>query len=878
MQIEKVYEPARFEPRWAAWWIESGIYHADAAKPGPYFSIVIPPPNVTGALHMGHMMEHSVIDVAVRWHRMKGDNTLWVPGVDHAGIATQIMVERQLVSEGVARRDIGREAFEKRVWEWKEKYGNRITDQMKRVGESVDWSRERFTLSPELSRAVIEAFVRLYERGLIYRGEYMVNWCPRCQTAISDLEVIHEETQGSLWHIRYPVKDSPRFLSVATTRPETMLGDTAVAVNPNDARYADLRGKSVILPLMNREIPVIFDPLADPEFGTGVVKVTPAHDPNDFEAGKRNNLPSIQVIGQDAKMTANAGEYAGLDRFEARKRVVADLEKLGLLEKIEPHTLSIGRCQRCKTIAEPLVSTQWFVKTKPMAAKALQAVEDGSIEFIPGNWTKTYFEWMRNIRDWCISRQLWWGHRIPAWHCANCQHITVAREAPAACENCGSAEIAQDPDVLDTWFSSSLWPFSTLGWPDETADLQSYYPTSLMITGFDILFFWMARMAMMGIELTGQVPFRVVHLHGLVRDADRQKMSKTKGNVVDPLDVNEKYGTDAVRLSLLLGAAPGMDIAFTDDRVQSARNFANKVWNAARLIFANMERSGVEPCIPEPAAAETLEDRWIASRLTRTAEQVNGMFAQHRYHEAADRLYHFFWDDFCDWYLEIKKLRFTENSGLTNDWRNLLSTFEAYLRLLHPIMPFLTEELWQRFRNGDELRPVSVSLASYPQFDAALADDAIEREMALLQDMIVAARNLRADRNIQMKQTLDATVYARDGAFSLVRSHADMLERLANLKIDLRGEAAPKLSGAFRSTPEFDLLLHLPEVDNSAQRAKLGKEIEQLEKLIGDKDRQLSNDKFLSGAPANVVSGLRDKRVEYVAQLEKSRAALGALQ
>src|SRR5579871_5473309 len=760
MEFDKAYAPQRVEPHWAKCWVETGFFRADANAPGPRFSIAVPPPNVTGSLHMGHMLDHSIIDTATRWHRMRGDNTLFLPGVDHAGIATQLLVERSLAQEGISRKQIGREEFVKRVWAWKEKYGNRITEQMKRIGDSCDWSRESFTLSPELSRAVTEAFVRLHERGLIYRGAYMVNWCPRCNTALSDLEVKHEETNGHLWHIRYPVKGGSRFLVVATTRPETMLGDTAVAVNPRDPRYRDLQGKTVMLPLMDREIPIIFDELADPQFGTGVVKVTPAHDPNDLEAGKRHNLPHIKVIGEDAKMTAEAGPYAGLDRFEARKRVVADLENGGALEKIEPHTLAISKCDRCGTIVEPLVSTQWFVKTKPLAAKVLDAVNTGRIVFVPDNWNKTFFNWMENIRDWCISRQLWWGHRIPAWHCADCRKITVARAAPKVCAHCGSSRIEQDPDVLDTWFSSGLWPFSTMGWPDDTEDLRVYYPTSLMITGFDILFFWASRMMMMGLELTNQVPFREVHIHGLVRDPMRQKMSKTKGNVVDPLDINDKFGTDAVRLSLMMSAAPGTDIVYSEERLNAARQFANKIWNAARGVLMNMEAAGFPPSLSESGQAERLEDRWIFSRLHRTAASVNSALTQHRYNEVAAELWQFAWHDFCDWYLEIKKLRFASNSGLTNDWRNLLSVFSAYLRLQHPVMPFITEELWHRF---GETR--SIALAPYPQ--PAATDEAAEREMALMQEMITAARQIRADNEVDQKVPLEGVLYCRDGASSV---------------------------------------------------------------------------------------------------------------
>ena len=866
MQLEKIYEPQRFESHWAQWWVETGLYRANPDAPGRRFSIVIPPPNVTGQLHMGHMLDHTIMDAAVRWHRMRGDNTLWLPGVDHAGIATQIMVERLLAEEGLTRDQLGREKFEKRVWEWKEKYGNRILDQMKQIGDSVDWSREHFTLSPELSRAVTEAFVRMYEKDLIYRGNYMVNWCPRCQTALSDLETIHQEAQGHLWHIRYPITGTSRFLTVATTRPETMLGDTAVAINAKDARYFDLHGKTVMLPLMNREIPIVLDDLADPAFGSGAVKVTPAHDPNDLEVGKRHNLASIQVIDGQARMRAETGPYAGLDRFETRKRIVADLEKLGLLEKIEPHMLSVGRCDRCKSIVEPLVSTQWFVKTKPLAEKALAAARDGSIRFIPGNWDATYNNWMTNIRDWCISRQLWWGHRIPAWHCNDCRSITVARTEPVACSQCGSARLEQDPDVLDTWFSSSLWPFSTLGWPDETKDLATYYPTSVLITGFDILFFWVARMIMMGIENTGQVPFRVVHMHGLVRDAERQKMSKMKGNVIDPLEITAQYGTDAVRVSLLMGVAAGTDIVYTDEKLTSARAFANKIWNASRLLFMNMVRSGVEPAVTEHGTLDTLEDRWMFNQLNTATELVTRAFENHRYHEAAETLWHFFWHDFCDWYLESKKLRLAENTGLTNDWRNLLAFFSTSLRLLHPMMPFITEELWHRL--GET---TSISLQPYPRGGGR--DLEAEDRMGFVQDLVTNANRLRAEFKLGNKP-LNASVYANGTRIDNI----DLIEKLANIKLEVLSERPAKLDGAARSTPDFDLLIASPIADSAAQRPKLEKEIMQLEKLIADKDRQLSNEKFLASAPANIVDGLRAKRAEYQAQLDKSRIALNGRQ
>ncbi|HWP84785.1 MAG TPA: valine--tRNA ligase, partial [Terriglobia bacterium] len=718
-EIAKVYNPSEIEPRWAQEWVEKQIYAADASSHRPMFSIVIPPPNVTGSLHMGHMLEHTQIDIIVRWKRMQGMNTLWLPGTDHAGIATQMVVERQLAEIQLDRRALGREAFEKRVWDWKEKSGNLIKKQMIRLGASCDWSRERFTLDPGLSRAVREVFVSLYEDGLIYRGKYIVNWCPRCQTAISDLEVVHEETQGSLYYIRYPVIGTKEFLIVATTRPETMLGDTAVAVNPDDERYKKFHGRLARLPLMNRDIPIILDELADPTFGTGVVKVTPAHDANDFLAGQRHNLPQIEIMDETGVMTQNAGPYAGLDRFEARRRVLADLEAQQLLVKSEPYQMALGRCQRCRTVVEPRLSTQWFVKVAPLAAKAIAAVEQGRTRFVPENYTKIYFDWMTNLHDWCISRQLWWGHRIPAWYCDSCGKTTVARQDPTQCAHCGKETIAQDPDVLDTWFSSALWPFSTLGWPDQTRDLKVFYPTSLMITGFDILFFWVARMMMMGLEFMGDVPFREVYIHQLVRDAEKQKMSKTKGNVIDPLVVTEKYGTDAVRFTLAIMSSPGTDIALSEDRMEGYRAFANKIWNAARFVFLSMEKAGAPPWIPpadnrfvpvpEANGAVLLEDRWLFSRLSRLAQEMARAWGAYRYHEAAHAIYHFFWGDLCDWYLEIKKLRLEaipqKPATMPPAFENLCRAFDVALRLLHPMMPFITEELWQRLadRGGQSI-------------------------------------------------------------------------------------------------------------------------------------------------------------------------------
>ncbi len=841
MEIDKIYEPQRFEPHWAKWWVDEQIFHVEAEpedlKPGhEYFSLAIPPPNVTGSLHMGHMFEHSIIDAQIRWRRMTGVKTVWIPGTDHAGIATQIMVERQLAEEGLNKRDLGREAFEARVWKWKEEYGGRIVEQMKRAGVSCDWSRARFTLDPGLSRAVREAFVRLYEKGLIYQANYIVNWCPRCQTALSDLEVEHEKTQGHLWHIVYPVNGSSTKLVVATTRPETMLGDTAVAINPKDPRAAELHLKSARLPLADRDIPIVLDEMAELGFGSGAVKITPAHDPNDFEAGRRHDLPSIQVIDENAKMTAAAGKFAGLDRFEARKQVVAELEQLGLMEKIEPYELNVGRCHRCKTIVEPLVSKQWWMSMKPLAEPAIKAVETGEITFLPANWSKTYFEWMYNIRDWCISRQLWWGHRIPAWHCGNCKKVTVDRETPVKCAHCGSAEITQETDVLDTWFSSGLWPFSTLGWPDDTPDLRAFYPTTLLVTGFDIIFFWAARMIMFGLEMTGQAPFRQIHIHGLVRDAERQKMSKTKGNVVDPLVINDEFGTDAVRFGLLVSAAPGGDIALSKERLDAERAFANKIWNASRLLFSKAKEGSGQPV--------SLADRWIASRFREAADVANRALRFHRYHEAAQALYYFWWDEFCDWYLEFKKL--------DADWSYAYVVYEKALRLLHPLMPFITEELWQRLETGGR----SIALASYPDPEAEPYDGDAEYQMSRVQERITEIRQDRAANKVDRSVALKAELQAGP-LYGVFLQQKETIERLTNVTLDLTDRLP------------ICLKLNIP-----VDRARLQKENEQIEKLLANLERQFADTESLAKKPEKVIAGMRQKKAEYEAQLAKNRAAL----
>ncbi|HXY01157.1 MAG TPA: valine--tRNA ligase, partial [Candidatus Limnocylindrales bacterium] len=753
-EIAKAYEPKEIEPRWAEFWVKEGLFKADVGAPGPVFSIVIPPPNVTGMLHIGHMLDHTEIDILTRWHRMRGDNTLYLPGTDHAGISTQRVVVRQLTHKGIHYRDLGREEFVKRVWQWKEESGGTIQRQMKQIGESCDWSREKFTLSPELSRVVREVFVRLYEEGLMYREKRMVNWCPGCRTVLSDLEVIHEEKQGHLWYIKYPVAGLKEHLVVATTRPETMLGDTAVAVHPEDERYKHLIGKNAILPLMNREIPIIGDAMVDREFGTGAVKITPAHDPNDFEAGKRHGLEQIDVMTDDAHMSENAGAYAGLERFAARKKIVEDLQAQGLIEKITEHTNAIGHCERSRTIVEPRVSLQWFCRMKPLAEPAIAAVEREEIQITPENRCEEYFHWMRNIRDWTVSRQLWWGHQIPAWYCQKCGETIVSREDPSKCPKCGSDWLQQDPDVLDTWFSSALWPFSTLGWPESTPDFQKYYPTSLLITAYDILFFWVARMIMMGLHFTGKVPFRAVYLHSLVRTPTGEKMSKSKGTGLDPVALNEEYGTDAMRFCLASMAAPGTDIILTEDRLGGAKAFANKIWNAARFVFVNLdkfEQGGTslgELAAPEfrdqaPHAYKgtvPLVDRWLFGRLAKTVKSVNEALETYRFHEAAQSVYQFFWGDFCDWYIEWVKpqLQNADRERAVVAWKNLFAGFDAALRLLHPFMPFLTEELWHQLPQKAGAKSIALDL--YPEVRDSWEDAHAVGEFSLVQEIIQTAR------------------------------------------------------------------------------------------------------------------------------------------
>jgi valyl-tRNA synthetase len=915
-EIAKTYEPQEIERRWAQLWFEQQLYRARADGPGRVFSIALPPPNVTGSIHIGHMLEHTQIDILVRWRRMQGRKTLWLPGMDHAGIATQVVVERQLVAQGLKREELGREEFERRVWQWKAESGGKIKEQMIRLGVSCDWTRAQFTLDPPLYRAVMEAFLRLYREGLIYRGRYMVNWCPRCQTALSDLETVHESREGKLWFIRYPIKDSSEFITVATTRPETMLGDTAIAVHPEDERYRNLVGKKAILPLMNREIPIIADEFVDREFGTGAVKVTPAHDPNDFALGQRHKLPEIDVMTADAHISAAGGPYAGLDRFAAREKIVQDLTSQGLLEKTVNHSISLAICDRCKTIVEPRLSVQWFCKMKPLAAPAIESVETGVLTIVPENQRKIFLDWLTNIRDWCISRQLWWGHRIPIWHCGKCGTMTPAPDSrvevvngraqiasvPQSCGQCGSKDLTQDPDVLDTWFSSGLWPFSTLGWPDDTKDLRSFYPTSLLISGYDILFFWDARMVMLGLHLMRgdtaeqRIPFRQLYLHAIVRDPHGIKMSKTRGNVVDPLEIIEKHGTDALRFALAVMAAPGTDIALSEERIVGYRAFANKIWNAARFLFFNLEKAQAAGLtIDELAAPEIrakapyftqglgndLPHRWIFSRLAAVTSQIDDALDNFRFHEAAHVIYHFFWGDFCDWYIEWLKpqLGSDNREEAIAAWRNLFAVFENALRLLHPFMPFVTEELWHRLPQRHDAK--SISLEGFPEFPQGFINPALEEEIGELKGIIVAARNIRAETKTDPRQKVAAEYASQTPRLQqLVQDHAGIVQRLAGLsQIRISGGRLPFSGSTMVSVAEWDLKL-LVEADTNlvVQIKRLKTDISELEDAIQSMEHLVKNSDFLSRAPQAVVDLTRKKLAERQLQRDKLVARIAALE
>ncbi|MBI5525475.1 MAG: valine--tRNA ligase [Deltaproteobacteria bacterium] len=909
-ELSKTYEPAAVEPRWYAFWVENGFFAADRRTGAPRFCITIPPPNITGSLHMGHALTVTIEDIVVRWHRMRGEDTLWLPGTDHAGIATQMVVERELRSEGTSRHDLGREKFLDRVWRWKELYGGRINEQLKVIGASLDWGREAFTLSPSLSRAVREAFVRLHDDGLIYRDYRLINWCPRCLTALSDLEVDHEEdVLGDLWSFAYPLADGSGEIVVATTRPETMLGDTAIAVHPDDERHKAVIGKNVRHPLLPREFPVIADPvLVDMAFGTGAVKVTPGHDFSDFATGKRHGLAELNILNADGTLNDACGKFAGLDRHEARRKVKEDLTATGLFRGRKDHLMAIGRCQRCKEVVEPMLSTQWFVKTKPLAEPAIEAVEKGIVTIIPETWTKTYFHWMRNIQDWCISRQLWWGHQVPAWYCTRCSGLDgrpegiggvgskdakplVAREKPAACPECGGTDLVQDPDVLDTWFSSALWPFSTLGWPDDTPDLKAYYPNDLMETGFDILFFWVARMMMMGTRLVHpgrpleeRVPFRTIYLHAMVRDEKGEKMSKTRRNVIDPLDVTAKHGADALRFTLASMATQGQDVKLSMPRVEGYRHFGNKLWNAAR--FAMMNLGDYDPAAP--AEKRGMFETWIEARFEETASAVNRALSGYRFDEAANTIYHFTWHELCDWYIELSKLALYDGahpSGRRAAQQTLVKMLDGVLRLLHPFMPYLSEEIWQAIRPCIPDAGPGLAVARFPDASAAspAARPAAAAQVDLLKEIVTGIRNLRGEHNIEPSKKFGAVAHAEAeetrATLAAISPAVRKLSGLSNLEVT--AEPAGGSGSAIRlhvPSPAVDIVIPARElVDFDEEEARLRKEIKKCEGDLEGLAKRLNNPAFLEKAPAAVIEKdtARQKDLEQI--LAKAKQALEEL-
>ena len=874
-ELPKLYDPKAVEQKIYDFWMAGGYFKGvidPAKKP---FTIVIPPPNVTGQLHLGHAFDETVQDVIIRHRRMQGYAALWVPGTDHAGIATQIKVEEQLRSEGKTRFDLGREAFVERVWQWKEEYGSRITEQLKTLGSSCDWDRERFTMDEGCSRAVREAFVTLYEKGLIYKGNRIINWCPTCTTALSDTEVEHEEQEGGLWYIRYPVKDSDEFVVVATSRPETMLGDTGVAVHPEDERYAHLVGKMVVLPLMNREIPVVADDYVDMEFGTGCVKMTPCHDPNDFLVAQRHDLEQILVLDEAAKINENGGKYYGMDRLDARKAVVADLEALGLLVKKELHKRNVGTCYRCSTTVEPMTSPQWFVKMEPLAKEALDVVKDGKIEFLPERFIKVYRNWMENAHDWCISRQLWWGHQIPAWYCVPCGHITVSREDPVVCEVCGSAEIARDEDVLDTWFSSALWPFSVFGWPDKTPDLAYFYPTSVLVTGYDILFFWVARMIVAGLSQMGEIPFDTVLLHGLIRDSEGKKMSKSAGNGVDPIEVIDTYGADALRFNIITGNSPGNDMRYYDERCEAYRNFANKIWNAARFVMMNLT-------ITENRLPETLEleDKWILSQFNRVTREVNENLERYELGIAAGKIYDFIWDTYCDWYIELTKPRLNGDDKAANEsaQRVLLYVLVETLKLLHPFMPFITEEIWQALPHEGE----ALMVAAYPAYREDLDFPAEEAQFEKIMAAVRAIRVRRSEMKVPPSKKSSALIVTDDIAtFEAGRVYFGKLAYVSELEVVAgeTGEHSSPLQGQVTVvTKDAQISLPLAElVDLDAERKRIADEIEKAQVVLAQQEKKLSNEAFVQKAKPHVVEAEREKATSAKALIHNLEESLRQL-
>ena len=879
-ELAKGYEPHDVEKRWYSEWETKGYFRAAGTSEKKPYSIVIPPPNVTGALHMGHALNNTLQDILCRWKRMQGYNVLWMPGTDHAGIATQNVVERQLAAEGKDRHDLGREAFIERVWKWKAESGGQIIGQLKRLGASCDWERERFTMDEGLSKAVRTVFVKLYEDGLIYRDNRLINWCPRCHTALSDIEVEHEDQKGHLWHIRYPVAGEPgRFVVVATTRPETMLGDTAVAVHPEDERYGDLVGKKVLLPLLNREIPVVADDYVDREFGTGVVKITPAHDFNDFEVGLRHGLDKINVLDESGIINAAGHQYEGMDRFAARTRIVSELDAAGLLEKVDDHPMSVGGCYRCKTVVEPYLSLQWYVKVAPLAERALEAVKSGKTRILPKQWENTYYDWMENIRDWCISRQIWWGHRIPAWFCDHCDGVTVSMETPGKCSKCGSDELRQETDVLDTWFSSALWPFSTMGWPDQTDELKTFYPTTCLVTGFDILFFWVARMMMMGLHFMDKVPFTDVYIHALVRDAQGHKMSKSKGNVIDPLTVIDEYGTDAFRFTLAAFAAQGRDIKLAEERIAGYRNFCNKVWNAARFTLMNLEGFN-----PDGLTLQKMElsqgDKWILHRLNETARIVDETLTGYRYNESAMALYQFTWSEFCDWYLELSKQDIYNGTPERKQAVQyvLWYTLENLLRLLHPFMPFITEEIWQALP-GTKTTP-TIMQAPYP---ATLAEQSFPEDAAGMERVMAVIggiRNIRGEMEVPPSKQIAVILSCESEASQLLMKHNESaiisLARVSDLAIG-HGIEKPE-DASIQVAGDVQIFVPLKGlVDVAAEEERLLKEIGKVGKEIEMFSKKLESPAFVDRAPAEIVAKERQKLADVTEKKLVLEESLGKI-
>lgn len=867
MDIPKAYEPHAVEKKWYKYWEENNYFQADANSSKKPFSIVIPPPNVTGSLHMGHALNNTLQDILIRFKRMQGYNVLWLPGTDHAGIATQNVVEKQLRQQNLTRQDVGREKFIQRVWEWKKEYGDLIIEQLKRLGASCDWSRTRFTMDEGLSKAVREVFVSLYEQGFIYRDYYIVNWCPRCQTALADIEVEYRTINGHLDYIKYEGATDEQSVIVATTRPETMLGDTAVAVNPDDKRYKYLIGKEVILPILGRRIKVVGDSFIEKEFGTGAVKVTPAHDPDDFEIGKRHNLQQINILNPDATMNENAGHYQGLDRYECRRRLIEDLKAQGLLIKREEYSYAVGHCYRCNTIVEPYLSQQWFVHMKEIAKPAIEAVKSKKVEFIPNNWEKTYFEWMENIKDWCISRQIWWGHQIPVWYCQKCKVAIVERQNPTQCLACGSNELIQDPDVLDTWFSSALWPFSTLGYPAQTKDLATFYPTSVLSTGFDIIFFWVARMIMMGLKFMEDVPFKQVYIHALIRDADGQKMSKSSGNVIDPLDVLDRYGTDALRFTLAIMAVQGRDILLSEERIEGYRHFCNKLYNAGRFILMNLDdKQDTKYQLPDTKEL-SLADKWILTRLNQVIEKVTAGIDSYCFNESAQILYDFIWHEYCDWYLELVKPQLTgKRKKLTQDL--LITTYDSILRLLHPFMPFITEEIWQKLPCFKETN--SIMLASFPTFNHSQIDLESVKDMELIKEVVTGIRTIRSEMrippNVQLK-----TFIIKSKSSGILKENMDYITLLTNVAdVIFNPEATKPITSAVIIVKGIEMYLPLEGiVDFEKEEERLSKELSKVEKELRLLQAKLTNDDFITKAPDEIVRKERQRLEEIISKRDK---------